>query len=62
MTSTTAADWAVEVCRDRVRRAGEIRDTIGSEWAEYMGADEQPRRFALFAVKQTPVGHLSSTH
>jgi hypothetical protein len=35
------------VCHDRVRRAREIRDEMGGERSQYMGADEQPRRFAL---------------
>ena len=34
---------AVEVCRDRVRRATEIREKIGRLWGEYI--DRAPRRF-----------------
>lgn len=36
-----------EVLRDRVHRASEIREAIGIVWSEYMGQQEQPRRFAL---------------
>ncbi len=35
----------LEVCRDRVLRAGEIRRQIGDLWSEYI--DRVPRRFAV---------------
>jgi hypothetical protein len=37
----------IEVLRDRVRRAGEMRDSIGTLWHEYL--DRLPRRFGLVA-------------
>ncbi|MFE3000022.1 hypothetical protein ACFXG4_34105 [Nocardia sp. NPDC059246] len=42
MSNTVDGQWAVEVCRERVRRAGEIRAEIGSEWARHMA--DHPRR------------------
>lgn len=39
------ADHALEVCRDRVARAAEIRSAIGSIWNEYI--EQVPRRFVL---------------
>lgn len=36
---------AVEICRDRVIRASEIRRQIGELWSEYI--DRTPRRFAV---------------
>lgn len=47
MTASPGETFDIEVCRDRVHRAGEIRDEMGSEWNEYMGQDPHPRRFAL---------------
>lgn len=39
--------WDSEVCRDRIHRAGEVRDQIGQAWAEYMSAGDPPRKFAI---------------
>ncbi|SIJ39964.1 Uncharacterised protein [Mycobacteroides abscessus subsp. bolletii] len=39
--------WSIDVCRDRVKRAGEIREEIGRVWADHMTAGEQPRQFEL---------------
>lgn len=43
----TAIEPDIEVLRDRVHRAKEVRDSIGSLWHEYM--DRLPRRFGLVA-------------
>jgi hypothetical protein len=37
----------IEVLRDRVNRASEVRESIGALWHEYM--ERQPRRFGLVA-------------
>jgi hypothetical protein len=47
VSTLSADDWPVELCRDRVHRAGEVRDAIGDEWSQYMDAAVQPRRFSL---------------
>ncbi|MBU8818776.1 hypothetical protein KL864_23055 [Mycolicibacterium goodii] len=43
MTAPITPD--IEVLRDRIRRASEIRASIGTEWGEYL--DRHPRRFGL---------------
>ncbi|WP_445165799.1 hypothetical protein ACTXG7_18135 [Mycolicibacterium sp. Dal123E01] len=43
MTAPITPD--IEVLRDRLRRASEIRASIGTEWSEYL--DRHPRRFGL---------------
>lgn len=42
MSSISYGEWAVDICRERVRRAGEIRAEIGSEWTRHMA--DRPRR------------------
>ncbi|WP_216917627.1 hypothetical protein [Nocardia noduli] len=42
MTTDALTGRTIELCEDRVRRAGEIRDEIGRRWADYLG--EHPRR------------------
>ncbi|QRY50494.1 hypothetical protein [Mycolicibacterium septicum] len=43
MTAPITPD--IEVLRDRLRRASEIRTAIGTEWKDYL--DRHPRRFGL---------------
>lgn len=43
----TPASPDIEVLRDRLRRAGEIRKEIGAQWGEYL--ERLPRRFGLVA-------------
>lgn len=45
--STDLSAWGVEVCRDRVKRAGEIRDEIGRVWDAYIATPLQPKAFDL---------------
>jgi hypothetical protein len=45
MTSNFDSDWPVEVCRDRVRRAGETRDEMSRVWNQHMA--QHPHRFDL---------------
>ncbi|MCU1645408.1 MAG: hypothetical protein JWN03_5683 [Nocardia sp.] len=43
VSSIGDGQWAVDVCRERVRRASEIRAEIGAEWARHL--TDHPRRF-----------------
>ncbi len=42
MSEIDEGQWPIEVCRERVRRAGEIRTEIGSEWNTYLA--DHPRQ------------------
>jgi hypothetical protein len=46
---TTAIAPDVEVLRDRIRRASEIRTSIGMEWTDYLARN--PRRFTLIPAE-----------
>jgi hypothetical protein len=53
VTASQDPEWAVDVCRDRVMRAGEIRDEIGRAWGQHV--EQVPRRFNL--IRSEPEGH-----
>ena len=50
----------IEVLRDRVIRASEVRVSIGTLWNEYM--ERQPRRFGLVADAESGTAGLSYQH
>jgi hypothetical protein len=51
MPSVTTIAPDIEVLRDRVDRASEVRESIGALWNEYM--ERQPRRFGLVAGEES---------